>query len=47
MLSLDPRPAYTDNADPGRIYGFRIMDVDVRWRVEDGKAIVTAIEPGG
>jgi len=45
MLRLDPRPAYTGDGDPDRVYGFRIWDVDVKWRVENGTAIVKAIEP--
>jgi len=45
MLSLDPRPAYSGDSDPERIYGFRIFDVDVQWRVQEGRAVVTAIEP--
>ena len=45
MLRLDPRPAYSDDNKPDRIYGFHILDVDVRWRVVGGRAIVTAIEP--
>ena len=45
MLILDPRPAYTGDRDPGRIYGFRIFEVDVQWRVAEGRAIVVTIIP--
>ena len=31
-LSLDPRPAYREDTDDGRVYGTRLMDLDVRWR---------------
>ncbi len=45
MLILDPRPAYSGDSDPGRMYGFRIYDVDVHWRVQNGRVVVVAIEP--
>ena len=45
MLALDPRPAYAGEGDPDRIYGFRIFDVDVKWKVIAGQAIVTEIVP--
>ncbi len=45
MLALDPRPAYTGAGKPERTYGFRILNVDVKWKVVAGQAIVTEIVP--
>ncbi|MCP3953146.1 MAG: tRNA (N6-threonylcarbamoyladenosine(37)-N6)-methyltransferase TrmO [Desulfobacterales bacterium] len=45
MLTLDPRPAYTGESNPDRIYGFRILNVDVKWKVATGLALVTDISP--
>ena len=42
VLGLDPRPAYQDDAE--RIYGTRLEDFDVRFRVEDGRVLVVALE---
>ncbi|MCG8637962.1 MAG: tRNA (N6-threonylcarbamoyladenosine(37)-N6)-methyltransferase TrmO [Desulfobacterales bacterium] len=44
MLKNDPRPAYTGGGDTGRIYGIRVFDTDVKWRVEDGQAVVISLE---
>jgi tRNA-Thr(GGU) m(6)t(6)A37 methyltransferase TsaA len=44
-LRWDPRPAYRKDEDPGRVYGMKLADLDVRWRVEAGRAVVTEIEP--
>lgn len=41
-LSLDPRPHYHN--DPDRIYGMPFAGKDVRFRVADGKAIVTEVK---
>lgn len=38
LLALDPRPATCHEED--RLFGFRLHDVDVRWRVAGGEAIV-------
>lgn len=43
MLALDPRPAYMDESAPDRIYGFRLLDVDVKWKVSAKQAIVIEI----
>jgi len=43
MLQYDPRPAYHGDEEPGRIYGVRVFDCNVRWRVEDGSAHVVEI----
>jgi len=45
MLRLDPRPAYSGDTVPDRTYGIRIFNVDVKWQVRNGKAVVTAVEP--
>ena len=42
-LALEPRPAFHGN--PERVYGMRLDDVEVRWRVEDGAARVIRVEP--
>lgn len=39
LLARDPRPAYRQEAS-GRIYGFRVYDLDVRWRIEGETAVV-------
>ncbi len=36
LLSLDPRPAYKKEEEPERIYGIRLYDFDLRWRVIGG-----------
>jgi len=46
VLALDPRPAYKGDNDPERIYGFKILNVDVRWKVAAGKATVVEIRSG-
>jgi tRNA (adenine37-N6)-methyltransferase len=33
VLSLDPRPAYREGAEPGRRYGMRLAGHEVGWRV--------------
>lgn len=46
VLSLDPRPAYKRTVDPGRVFGIRLYDLDVRWRVlEGGIAEVVELSP--
>ncbi len=41
LISQDPRPSYHD--DPARIYGMKHAGLDVRFRIEDGRAIITGI----
>ena len=41
LLSQDPRPSYQD--DPTRRYGFRFLDLDVRFTVADGTVTVVDI----
>ncbi len=43
MLALDPRPAYTGESNPDRVYGSRILNVDLKWKVAGGQAVVTEI----
>lgn len=43
LLAEDPRPAYQD--DPERVYGFPYAGYEVKFRVEDGRAVVTGIIP--
>ncbi len=43
-LALDPRPAYHGD-DPGRIYGIKLADLDVRWRVREEGIEVVALVP--
>ncbi len=53
-IAADPRPAYRnqrntpdkpDANDNERIYGVRLHDVNVRWRVDQGTAWIIAIDP--
>ncbi|WP_296398234.1 tRNA (N6-threonylcarbamoyladenosine(37)-N6)-methyltransferase TrmO [Acidaminococcus timonensis] len=43
LLSQDPRPHYQNN--PERIYGLTFDRWNVKFRVADGRVLVTAIEP--
>jgi tRNA-Thr(GGU) m(6)t(6)A37 methyltransferase TsaA len=42
VLSIDPRPGYQD--DPERIYGFLFAGKEIKFKVENKKATVVAIE---
>lgn len=44
-LALDPRPAYRQGDSGERVYGMQLQDLDVRWRVEDGRVRVVQIVP--
>jgi len=46
VLGADPRPAYREDEPPGRVYGMRLLDFDLRWRVEDGVARVVELRGG-
>lgn len=35
LLEIDPRPAYS-SSQPDRVYGIRLYDFDLRWRVDGG-----------
>jgi tRNA-Thr(GGU) m(6)t(6)A37 methyltransferase TsaA len=43
ILSLDPRPAYQDS--PEREYAMLFDGADVRFRIQDGKVIITDYRP--
>jgi len=44
ILALDPRPAYTGKKNKSeRIYGSRILNVDVHWKVESDRVVVQKI----
>lgn len=43
VLGADPRPAYRDNETTERIYGMRLFDFDLRWRVEGSTVVVVEL----
>ncbi|NOX76212.1 MAG: tRNA (N6-threonylcarbamoyladenosine(37)-N6)-methyltransferase TrmO [Gammaproteobacteria bacterium] len=49
LLRLDPRPAYCsrrspdEDGKPARQFGMRLYDIDLRWRVEEGRVLVTEL----
>ncbi len=43
VLAADPRPAYRDDDSGDRIYGMRLLDFDLRWRIEAQRAVVLAL----
>jgi tRNA-Thr(GGU) m(6)t(6)A37 methyltransferase TsaA len=45
VLRLDPRPAYAARSNRKRDYGMHLLDWNIRWRVENTTAVVTALEP--
>ncbi|MES9872729.1 MAG: tRNA (N6-threonylcarbamoyladenosine(37)-N6)-methyltransferase TrmO [Candidatus Sedimenticola sp. 6PFRAG7] len=40
LLEIDPRPAYRSGESGDRIYGIRLYDFDLRWRVTGGQVEV-------
>ncbi|RMG38855.1 MAG: tRNA (N6-threonylcarbamoyladenosine(37)-N6)-methyltransferase TrmO [Gammaproteobacteria bacterium] len=42
-LALDPRPAYRQGREDARVYGMRLADLDVRWRVADDRIVVEEV----
>ncbi len=44
VLGQDPRPAYLDDNPQPREFGMRLLDFDIRWRMEDGVAYVLQID---
>ncbi|WP_171549200.1 tRNA (N6-threonylcarbamoyladenosine(37)-N6)-methyltransferase TrmO [Acinetobacter sp. Ac_3412] len=42
VLSLDPRPAYQDDAE--RVYGMRFSELNIRFTVDDRSVTVVAVE---
>jgi tRNA-Thr(GGU) m(6)t(6)A37 methyltransferase TsaA len=47
VLALDPRPAYRQGPEPGRLYGMRLDAFEVRWSVDGDGVEVLALEPAG
>lgn len=45
MLALDPRPAYSGEGDPDRVYGCRLFNVDVKWKAAAQRTTVIEISP--
>ncbi len=45
ILQSDPRPAYYGGETSDRTHGVCIHDVDVKWKQEKHRIIVTAVEP--
>lgn len=45
ILEQDPRPAYRGSDDDRNEYGMRLYDFNLRWCVDDGVAIVLALDP--
>lgn len=43
VLEQDPRPGYMDRYPERRTFGMRLYDLEVRWELEDGRALVTAV----
>ncbi len=43
VLAQDPRPAYRGDEEPGRIYGVKLFDLNIRWQVEGKIANVVEI----
>ncbi|MBI5460767.1 MAG: tRNA (N6-threonylcarbamoyladenosine(37)-N6)-methyltransferase TrmO [Gammaproteobacteria bacterium] len=43
VLGADPRPAYREDEPVERIYGMRLLDFDLRWRVEGASAVVVEL----
>lgn len=45
LLSIDPRPAYkASKEDPERVYGFNFAGLEIKFTVDNGKALVKKIE---
>ena len=47
LLARDPRPAYRQDEQAGRVYGMRVYALNVRWRVAAGVAeVLDVLEVG-
>jgi len=44
ILALDPRPGYRRGAAEERLYGMRLLDYDLRWRIDDGRITLLALD---
>lgn len=47
LLEIDPRPAYAGDSRSDRIYGMRLYDFDLRWRVDGDLIEVLELAPLG
>lgn len=45
VLAQDPRPAYRKEEEAGKTYAVRLLDFNVRWRVQEAGFEVFALEP--
>ena len=45
ILEIDPRPAYKGESQPDRVYGIRLYDFDLRWRVAGNRVEVLELAP--
>jgi tRNA-Thr(GGU) m(6)t(6)A37 methyltransferase TsaA len=43
VLEQDPRPGYMDRYPERRAFGMRLYDLEVRWELADGGALVTSV----
>ncbi|NNF96861.1 MAG: tRNA (N6-threonylcarbamoyladenosine(37)-N6)-methyltransferase TrmO [Halobacteria archaeon] len=44
VLELDPRPAYYDTEHSAKEFGMRLLDFDIKWRIDGQQVEVMAIE---
>lgn len=44
IVALDPRPAYRNKSDAGRVYGMRLENCDLRWQVADQTVVIIDIQ---
>lgn len=44
VISLDPRPAYRQQSDSGRVYGMRLKNYNLRWQVTEQTATIVDIQ---
>lgn len=44
VLELDPRPAYYDEDHSAKEFGMRLLDFDIKWRVDGEQVEVMAVE---
>jgi len=45
VLANDPRPAYDARRDGDAVFGMRICDLEVKWRVHQGRVAVLSVAP--
>ena len=46
LLEIDPRPAYRGEEEGERVFGMRLHDFDLRWRVMQGRVEVLELAAG-